>query len=411
MRRTPALAQRVSKRRLRFLGSNGVPARVVSVGSSPASPPGHARCHTSDHETGSAAGAKPGSWASPVNGGEVRDTWFFPGLWGYDVAEVDDLLARVAAELDAGRRPGPLIENVRFRVRRRGYDIDAVDWFLGQLLSHPGSGPGLGEVAQLGRNVPGDLTEGPAGSARRGRWKDATSRRDYFRDECWDAWRDFGHQPGTRLCSERAGWRRELRSAEQQTIASLRGFTWQNRGYGQGLAVSAGGRSFTFKTGVPLRSSSPDIAEIAARSTRDTEGHFAAKKAGSRNRQAEASSQEPGYRYPTAVPRALVDETGTPILYASGDNHQRRADACITFPNRRWLRFLVRGTTPRNAIMTAVNQIGNRVARYRISQSPQRAVEIIVPPDRDLTDELVLAIAISAPWLRRYFKTDSGGGG
>jgi hypothetical protein len=60
--------------------------------------------------------------------------------------------------------------------------------------------------------------------------------------------------------------------------------------------------------------------------------------------------------------------------------------------------------------MTAVDQAGNRVARYRISQSPKRAVEITIHLDRELTDELVLAIAISAPWLRRYFKTESGGG-
>jgi hypothetical protein len=31
IRRTPALAQRVSKRRFRFRGSNGVPARVVNT--------------------------------------------------------------------------------------------------------------------------------------------------------------------------------------------------------------------------------------------------------------------------------------------------------------------------------------------------------------------------------------------
>jgi hypothetical protein len=31
MSRTPALAQRVSKRRLRLRGSNGVPARVVNI--------------------------------------------------------------------------------------------------------------------------------------------------------------------------------------------------------------------------------------------------------------------------------------------------------------------------------------------------------------------------------------------
>jgi hypothetical protein len=59
------------------------------------------------------ARAEPGSWASPVNGDEVRGTWFFrrESLWGYDTSAVDDLLARVASELDAARPAGPLAEN------------------------------------------------------------------------------------------------------------------------------------------------------------------------------------------------------------------------------------------------------------------------------------------------------------
>ena len=73
-----------------------------------------------------------------MNGEEVRDTRFMSGAWGYDVTEVDDLLRRVAVELDAGRSAGPLIENVTFRragLGRSGYDVDAVDWLLNQLLS------------------------------------------------------------------------------------------------------------------------------------------------------------------------------------------------------------------------------------------------------------------------------------
>jgi hypothetical protein len=59
------------------------------------------------------ARARPGSWASLVNGDEVRGTWFFrrESLWGYDTSAVDDLLARVASELDAARPAGPLAEN------------------------------------------------------------------------------------------------------------------------------------------------------------------------------------------------------------------------------------------------------------------------------------------------------------
>jgi hypothetical protein len=51
--------------------------------------------------------------------------------------------------------------------------------------------------------------------------------------------------------------------------------------------------------------------------------------------------------------------------------------------------------------MTAVDQAGNRVAWYRTG--PKRAVEITVDPGQELTDELVLAITLSAPWLLWYF--------
>ena len=105
----------------------------------------------------------------------------------------------------------------------------------------------------------------------------------------------------------------------------------------------------------------------------------------------------------------LVDQTRMPTLYVNGQNHGNSAYASITFPDLQRLRFLVRGTAPGNAIMTAVDQAGNRVARYRIS--PRRGVDITVHPELKLTDELVLTIAISAPWLRRYFRSPGGGGG
>ena len=92
-------------------------------------------------------------------------------------------------------------------------------------------------------------------------------------------------------------------------------------------------------------------------------------------------------------------------MYSSGTNFGFRAWACISFPDQRWLRFLVRGTQEGNAIMTAVDQAGNRAVRYRIINSRYFAgdtVEITVRPDWKLTDELALAIAISAPWLADY---------
>jgi hypothetical protein len=104
--------------------------------------------------------------------------------------------------------------------------------------------------------------------------------------------------------------------------------------------------------------------------------------------------------------REVVDETGTPILYLSGRNFWCRACARVTFTDQRWLRFLVRGTKRATAIMTAVDQAGNKVARYRNAGRrfhPGETVEIAVHPDRKLTDELTLAIALSTPWLAWYF--------
>ena len=70
--------------------------------------------------------------------------------------------------------------------------------------------------------------------------------------------------------------------------------------------------------------------------------------------------------------------------------------------------------------MTAVDQAGNTVARYRLADKGRRLewksywnveipVEITVHPDWELTEERVLAIGISVPWLASYFETITGG--
>ena len=137
------------------------------------------------------------------------------------------------------------------------------------------------------------------------------------------------------------------------------------------------------------------MAEVFATAWQDYAGHGAA---GSRKASAPPSEARHAGE--------LVDETGAPVLYIGGRNYYSRACARITFPDQRWLRFLVRGTQPAHAIMTAVDHAGNKVARYRINGP----VEIAVHPDRELTDELALAIAISAPWLGSYFEIPAGAG-
>lgn len=346
----------------------------------------------SAHDTHSSApGGRPGSTAPPVNGSQVRDTVFCPAhALGYVAEQVDELCRRVAAELDAGGSARPLIENAAFRTRKVGrrYDIDAVDWFLDQFLLPP---------VDIGRTGVGDDT-----------WDDlpvtqvaqATGEKDAFRMQCDRAWHDFGQQPGTRLWfGNAARWVNELRTADQQTLVSVQESTW----FLYPRTFIAGGRSFTFRRTSAEQSSSPAVTELRARAARVAAGQFTDDLA------ARVSQPKPIIG-PHA--RRLADGTGTPILYAaaSGDSI-RRAGAYIMFPDQQWLRFLVRGSALENAIMTAVDQAGNRVARYRYTGPKRQAEnsswgseEIIVHPGRELTDGLALALALSANgWLTGYF--------
>jgi DivIVA domain-containing protein len=319
-------------------------------------------------------------------------------LSGYDADEVEDLLDSVATELDAGRPAGPVIETATFPAPGEwSYDIDAVDWFFEQLARGPDDSEPAGlssdpwadlDVAQFTRSGVGGAAEDQGNLPR------------HFGEECENAWYDFDQQPGVYLRWERvkAGLLAtrlafELRTADQQAIASVRGWPI----YGS-MTASTGGKTFTWNRS-PVRSSSPVIAELAARSWRDHAGHFTAKP-----------MKDSAQRREARTVRELIDDTGIPILYSSGESFNYRAYARITFPDRRWLRFLVRGTGRGNAIMTAVDQAGNKVARYRITRitrfnQAMAQAEIAVHPDQRLTDELVLAIAMSPPWLYHYFDT------
>ena len=329
-----------------------------------------------------------------VNGDEIRDVTFPSGYGCYDAVQVDALLDYLAVELDAGRPVGPLIADATFRRlkrRSRGYDIEAVDWFLDKLRTGE-------ERAGTGADPWRDLAVA----------NHFTRRGPGLAQECKGAWLRFDQQPGTHLRWVRVGHaRRELRTAEQQTIASGPGHFWLAPKIVQKI-VRVGGRSFTPWMTASAGSSSQEIAEIVARSARDRDGHFVADAP----RQAKVSSQEPNRAGLAAGLSELVDEMDTLILYVSGWHYDRFDEGCVTFPDRRWLRFPVRGTRRSNGIMTAVDEGGNNVARYRVTgRLRATTVEITVHPDWKLTDELVLAIAISAPWLPQYFLRHVEGGG
>jgi DivIVA domain-containing protein len=344
-----------------------------------------------------------------VNGDEVRDTRFTSTqVQGYHAPEVNELLHRVAAELDAGRSLGPLIENATFQVTSRPpaisltlgatasrYDIDAVDWFLGQLKQQEQHTPSADKSADPWRDLPvtqlGRSVDTPSGKPTLVQLLELDKILEWDRDfsrDCESACRDFYRQPGVTL---RQGkrlrfWaiRHELLTADRKTIASRDAHR---------SVIHVGERRFTHRI-ISTDSWSPGVSEIAARSARDFAGHF--------------SGQTMTGAAHAPVVRELVDEAGEPALYISGENHGCRACACITFTDQRRFRFLIRGMQP-NAIMTAVDEAGNKIARYRhVSDeiSPFGSwddIAITVHPGQELTDALVLAIMISTQWLDSYF--------
>jgi len=184
------------------------------------------------------------------------------------------------------------------------------------------------------------------------------------KQEYRDAWEDFGRQPGTRLRWVRTdALRNELRTAGQ-TVVTVR-WGWKPR------AVTASGRVFT-RRWVP--GSWRDI-------TQATGGYPPGMRVSGRD----------------IYLRQFFDESGEPVLYTGGGP----VDRYIKFPGgQRWLLFPVLGTGPANAIMTAVDQDGSKIARYRLVK---KAAEVTVHPGQQLADELALAIAASAPWLRQRF--------
>jgi DivIVA domain-containing protein len=357
---------------------------------------------------------RSGSYAPPLNGEQVRATRFLSAFasGGYDRSEVDDLLGRLAAELDAGRPVAPLIRGARLSQRQtlllrrvaKAYDVAAVDWFLEELLRREGHPEPPGASTDPWRDLPVvNMFTWPGSGDQPGRSRslveqagqvDHADAERFFSGECANAWRDFGQPRGLQLW-----WRGgEVRTVDQQAIAS-QGGPWTT-------TVSVGGRSFTLKGMRRKRYLALGLPQIAGRQAMTETGHFGTQ-ASHRTQQA---LQDKGWLAGAGL-KELVDEAGTPILYIAGRNFHYRADAGITFADGRWLQFPVRGTELANAIMTAVDQAGNKVARYRAGELGGRfsaaTMEITVHPGQPLTDELVLAIAISAPWLTGYFATSS----
>jgi len=288
-----------------------------------------------------------------VNADDVRDIKFRKGT--YDLSEVDELLDRMASEIAAGRRAGPLIANAAFHQRSafRGYDARAVDWFLDQLRRNEDPAEAALAHADPWRDLAADpfhIHRDPG--ALEGRAAPPPASR------CADEWREFSEQPGTRLMWVRTGaMRYELRTAKQYPLVIMR----------RGLATTLTTGERTFKTKAGGRTPVPGISEVI---NRDRPGYPARTMRGAKD------IGRPPLRH-------ILDEAGLPILFSGGRHISRIAGAYIVFPSQRWLRFPVRGARRANVIMTAVDQAGIKVARYRIARnepSSRKGIQITVRP-------------------------------
>ena len=347
-----------------------------------------------------------------MDGNEVRRL-VFPQAGGYDTAAVDELLDRIAAELDAGRPVAHLIEGATFprqpmqpwRGFRGGYDCASVDWVLSQLRHQEDPEAD----ADPWRNLPAwrysmaspDASAGELASpAMRGAAMPRVGRiqaaKDYAQ-ECAEARRDFGAQPGTQLGLVKTSvGRRELRTVDQDTLASVR-------------TIPA--RTFV-RDGRIYRLSRVRAAQWPAVAAEIGDERIGSPAHLPRTEPAARTGAEPARRNGPAARKAfslksLADRAGPPVLYTGGTHIDSTAHGYVQFPGRRWLRFPVRGTRRSNAVMTAVDQEGRQVARYMIAD--RRAIDITVHPDQRLTDELILTLALSARWVSSYF--DSSGAG
>jgi hypothetical protein len=142
-----------------------------------------------------------------------------------------------------------------------------VDWFLDQLRRREDHAEADRMNADPWRDLPADnycIGREPGDPAVR---VTAPSQQ-----ECADAWRDFPRQPGTRLSWVRPGFGRyELRTAEQQTIASFRELR---------EVIAAGGRTFTWKR--VTKSSWPEIAGTISNDLPGALAHILGREAGER---------------------------------------------------------------------------------------------------------------------------------
>jgi hypothetical protein len=127
----------------------------------------------------------------------------------------------------------------------------------------------------------------------------------------------------------------------------------------------------------------------------------------------------PRFRYPT---REVIDlETGAPIFRTEGRHAYQKANMTIHFPDGRGYSLPVQGVSKGNAVMTALDETGSEVVKFRSVRVPRPRFGRWFPREKDevvvlgdekvLTRELICLIAVARIPLHTYVTVPSGGGG
>jgi len=117
----------------------------------------------------------------------------------------------------------------------------------------------------------------------------------------------------------------------------------------------------------------------------------------------------------------LIDiSDGSAVLRVMGRHHGGESNAVVAFSDQRRFHFPILGTGLFDEVMTAVDQEGNKVVRYR--QAKQRLgrttqtrsaakIEAVVNPAYKVTPDILLVIAVSSGFLLTEYRARPGGGG
>jgi len=101
-------------------------------------------------------------------------------------------------------------------------------------------------------------------------------------------------------------------------------------------------------------------------------------------------------------------ETKAPVVRGAGRNFGRCARMTLELADGRRFWFPVRGTSRAHAVMTAVDDRGDRVARFRSARGS--GFEVVVAPHVPITTVFLLVAVASSPSISTSFDEISGGG-